>query len=797
MTFKKSLIILILFSGMCLFAQTDQPKREMRGIWMASLGIDWPRTTGTSAAAIQAQKNELISMLNSHKVNGMNAIFFHIRPLCDAVYKSSVEPWSRYLTGQQGAAPSDPSYDPLTFAVQEAHKRAMELHAWLNPYRALASGGSTSSLAANHVINVHPEWIIKCNGSEYRFLDPGLPAVRAYVTNIIVDILKRYDVDGIHFDDYFYPYTDYGTFNDDATFAKYSNGFTNRAKWRENNVHLLLKMIDDSVKYYKPWVKFGVSPAGSNSVNSTIYVNTDPWLQGTYTDTLGVAKKVNPYIDYILPQLYSAGINNTLPAWSGTSYLNGRQVYVGHGAYLYGGSSYPVTECGTQINISRTSNSSGSVYFSSQSVLTNIAGCSDTMRHNYYSNFALVPQMSWLPGSNKKPNAPSNLRIELNASTGKYELKWDKPALAADGDSAFFYLVYRAESSNIALDNARNIFNTTCETILPPTFSKFSATKGNYYTVTCVDRYGNESGKSNVLQFDPSPATPDKPVLLAPANGDQGQSSAALLKWRKSAKAESYSVQVSTDPNFASNILMNYVEMTDTTCYFRGVAGGTKYYWRIKAHSYGESQYSDVYTFEAGYPSAPVLAYPAHASTNVSLNPVFWWYKNAKAATYRFMLATSSTFSPSTTVVKDTIMVDTTLRVYGLSLNKMYFWRVKAINSYGESDWPTNFGFRTTNNPDAVEKEGVINDYSLMQNYPNPFNPSTQISYSLPKASFVTIKIYDILGNEIETLVNQEKPAGLYTVSFPQRAQGLTSGVYFCKITAGNFIQMRKMMLLK
>ncbi len=798
MKFRSIQLLIILLLPFALFPQNN-PKHEMRGIWIASLGIDWPLSgRGTSAAVIQSQKNEYVALVEKHKLAGMNAMFFHVRPTCDAVYKSDIEPWSSYLTGTQGVAPSDPNYDPLTFAIEETHKRGMELHAWLNPYRAVLSGGSVNSLAATHVVKTHPEWIIKCNGSEYRFLNPGLPEVRAYVTNIIVDLLKRYDLDGIHFDDYFYPYTDYGSFNDDATFAKYPYGFTNRAAWRENNVHLLMKMIDDSVKYYKPWVKFGISPSGNPSVNTSIFVNSTPWLKGEYVDTLGVAQKVAPYVDYMLPQLYWVGFSGYLPIWASTSYLNGRHLYIGHAAYRFHEASWPATECGSQVLTSRgTPTSQGGVYFSSKSVTQNLAGCWDTLKHNYYANYAIVPSMPWLPGNNKKPNAPTNLRAELNSTSGKYELTWDKPSKAADGDTAFIYIVYRSETSTIDITKGNNIFGTTGQLVLSNAYARYSATKGDYYVVTCVDRYGNESALSNVYKLNPTGLAPEKPVLIAPANNNATQSSVTTLSWQKAAKAESYTVQVSTDPTFASDILLQFIEMEVTSCYFKGLRPGIKYYWRVKAHSFAESAYSDVYSFEAGYPMPPVLATPAHASVDVPLNPVFTWYKAAKATSYRFMLATSSTFNPASTVVKDTTITDTVLQVKNLALNKLHFWKVQAINQYGQSDWPTTVGFRTTNSTAVEENKGIVKDFCLMQNYPNPFNPSTQITYIVPKNSFVSVKVYDVLGNEIETLVNQGKPAGTYTITFPLYNRQLPSGVYFCKISAGNFSDMKKMVLIK
>ncbi|MGH7451691.1 MAG: glycoside hydrolase family 10 protein, partial [bacterium] len=279
------------------FATDNPPKREFRGAWIATvINLDWPSTPGLAPGT---QRGELMRLLDELQAAGINAVMFQVRSECDAMYASTIEPWSYWLTGGQGRAPS-PFYDPLQFAVQEAHKRGMELHAWLNPYRSVREIGSYAN-AANHVSVQHPEWLFRAGNT--RVLDPGLPMVRAYVTSVVMDVVNRYDVDGIHFDDYFYPYPpDQISNQDDATFANYSRGFTNRGDWRRDNVNLLIKMIHDSIQVVKPYVKFGISPFGiwRNGIPTgitgldaynTIYCDALAWLQ-------------QQTIDYLTPQLY-------------------------------------------------------------------------------------------------------------------------------------------------------------------------------------------------------------------------------------------------------------------------------------------------------------------------------------------------------------------------------------------------------------------------------------------------------------------------------------------------------------
>jgi uncharacterized lipoprotein YddW (UPF0748 family) len=792
-----STFLLIVLVATNIFSQFSSPKHELRGVWIAALGIDWPYSQGTSAAVIQNQKNQLISIFDSHRSYGLNAFFLHMRPICDALYKSNIEPWSHYITGNQGTPPSDPNYDPLTFAIEEAHKRGMELHAWLNPYRAEHKDGSPVS--SNHVISKHPEWIIKCNGSEYRFLNPGLPEVRNYVVQVVMDIVNRYDVDGIHFDDYFYPYSEYGTFNDDATFALYPNGFTDKAAWRKNNVNILLKMINDSIKVVKPWIKFGISPSGNPSVNSSIYCDPEAWLKGNYTDSTGTAYSGVPYIDYIMPQLYWARYNNLLPSWTNPSFLNGRHLYVGQAAYRY--EEFPSDELSWEITTNRSTPAvRGGVFFSSKSLTNNLGYCNDTLEYHYFTHPAILPKMEWIEGGSKKPNAPTNLRFEINSSSGKYEMHWDKPAPTPDGDTAFAYVVYRFENSPLNLEDSTNLFGLTGQTFLSSNDSRYSVTKGNYYAVTAIDRYSNESEISNIVTLDLPLLIPSKPVLTSPANASQDLGTSTTLVWTASQNSERYFVQVANDSTFTSSIVLLAAEYKNTQITLSNIVPGQLYYWRVKAFGQvGESEFSDKYSFQSGIPLAPILISPPHATYNVSLTPVFTWMKTNAATSYRFQLANFYSFDNNTILLDQTIPDTTFVVTTPLTPNKNHFWRVSAQNTYGTSIWSTGFGFKTTASTD-IDKEEMPTEFNLKQNNPNPFNPITQIRYSLPKQTNVQLKIYDILGREVKTLINSEQAAGTYRVEWngtDDYGVQVTSGIYIYRIITGEFVQTKKMMFLK
>jgi len=280
-----------------------KPPREFRGVWVATVAnIDWPSKPGLPVAD---QKSELIGILDRVTQLKLNAVIFQVRPACDAMYASKIEPWSEYITGTMGKAP-EPFYDPLAFAVEQAHARGLELHAWFNPYRA-HHFQARSPISANHVSRTRPG-LVRGYG-KYLWLDPGERDVQDYSLSVVMDVVKRYDVDGVHFDDYFYPYEEKGSdgkdvdFPDETSWRKFGvNGKLARDDWRRENVNQLVERVHRSVKAAKPWVKFGVSPFGiwrpgnppqvkGYDAYAKLYADSRKWL-------------VNGWLDYFVPQLY-------------------------------------------------------------------------------------------------------------------------------------------------------------------------------------------------------------------------------------------------------------------------------------------------------------------------------------------------------------------------------------------------------------------------------------------------------------------------------------------------------------
>ena len=302
-----------------------QQKREFRGAWIQCVNGQFQgMPTREMQKTVSYQLDEL-------QEDGVNAIIFQVRPECDALYNSPYEPWSRFLSGQQGKAPA-PYWDPLAWMVDQCHQRNMELHAWINPYRAKTKG--TTMLAVTHISQTHPERVFEYDG-QY-ILNPGLAENREYICRVTADIVRRYDIDGLHIDDYFYPYPTPGkAIPDDATYRMNSNGIGNRDDWRRYNVNLFMKQLHDSISRIKPWVKFGVSPFGiyRNKKSSPMGSDTNG-LQNyddLYADVLLWIN--NGWVDYCVPQIYwqighPAADYETLIRWW-DKHAGNRPLYIG------------------------------------------------------------------------------------------------------------------------------------------------------------------------------------------------------------------------------------------------------------------------------------------------------------------------------------------------------------------------------------------------------------------------------------------------------------------------------------
>jgi len=765
------------------FAQTLPPKREFRGAWIATVvNLDWPSSPGLDSGT---QRSELIRLLDELQAVGVNAVMFQVRSECDAMYASTIEPWSFWLTGGQGRAPN-PFYDPLQFAVQEAHKRGMELHAWFNPYRSVREVGNYTN-ASNHVSVAHPDWIIR--NTNLKVLDPGLPMVRSYVTSVIMDVVNRYDVDGVHFDDYFYSYPpNQITTEDNATFANYSRGFTNRGDWRRDNVNLLVKMIHDSIQVVKPFVKFGISPFGiwKNNVPagivgldaySTIYCDALAWLQ-------------QKTIDYLTPQLYwpfggGQDYGKLMPWWA--SQINDRHLYPGQAAYRV--TAWNANEIPRQIRLNRnTLGAFGSVFFRALNFRENPKGLTDSLKANLYRYPALSPAMSWK--ERVPPNAPRNLRYERIA--GAAGLRWDAPAKAADGDTAFRYVVYRLNSPVVQPTDLNDASKIVAIADLNFNFPKTPASNTPvYYAVTALDRNSNESLPTATIMVT-SPATA---MLNAPANGAIVGSGGVTLRWNYPSGAALYQLQVARDSMFAA-LLLNETGLVDTFKVVAGLDGQTRYYWRVQAsNAGGMSAFSPKAHFTTGFPVATTQVTPLNNVRDVALDPTLVWRTGRGASVYQLQIAGNSLFEASSLVYDIGNIPDTTSTVAQLEINKFYFWRVRARNAAGESNWSVTWRFKTIETTGVDGKPVAPATFALYQNYPNPFNPMTTILFELPKPGMAQLIIYDGLGQEAATLLNEFRPAGRQEVNF--YAYDFPSGIYYYRLKFDGQVLTRRLTILK
>lgn len=378
--------------------------REFRGVWVATVAnIDWPSSRTLTTAQ---QKEELLVLLNRVVALNLNAVIFQVRPAADALYASSIEPWSEYLTGKQGQAP-DPYWDPLEFAVREAHARNLELHAWFNPYRARQAGAKGPS-AKTHISRTNPS-LVKPYG-DMLWMDPGEKAVRDRTIRVVLDVVKRYDIDGVHLDDYFYPYPEAKKgkeipFPDNASYKRYTkNGGTlDRADWRRNNVNELVHLLNDGVHKTKPWVKFGVSPFGIWRPGTPAQIKGFDSYEKLYADA---RKWLNEgWLDYFTPQLYwpTFKAEQSYPVlldWWARENTYARHLWPGNftsRAAGTGSAAFPISELVEQVRVTREQlGATGNVHFSMKAFLTNQGGMNDTLMHGPYASPALIPATPWL-----------------------------------------------------------------------------------------------------------------------------------------------------------------------------------------------------------------------------------------------------------------------------------------------------------------------------------------------------------------------------------------------------------------
>lgn len=474
------------------------PVAELRGAWVATVAnIDWPSKPGLPA---ELQRLEFDSILDAMRAMGMNAVFVQVRPAGDAMYSTTLAPWSKFLTGVQGQPPV-PMYDPLEYMVTAAHARRMEFHAWLNPYRATYDL-DTAALSPLHPLRALPpqrlgEWFFRY-GRRYYF-NPANPLVIKHITDVVSDIVLRYDVDGIHFDDYFYPYPEKNTpdWDDYNDFAVDPRGFTAIEDWRRDNVNRLIESVSMNVRKIKPYVKFGVGSFGVWRNDDADPINGSPTRAGltsydhAYADVLKWLQK--GWIDYVAPQVYwsigypPADYYALVDWWSKHTY--GRQLYIGQAAYKINNSPNDpnwtqADQITRQIELNRTfPNVNGSIFYSIRPLLRNPLGVQDSLISVLYRRPALVPGIASL--SKVPPATPQICRIA--GKPGGVKFAWHICDLMSGEEMPYYFVIYRFNGAGLGdFRDPKNLLNITSFNPEKWIYEDQTALVGEYYTYVIV-----------------------------------------------------------------------------------------------------------------------------------------------------------------------------------------------------------------------------------------------------------------------------------------------------------------------
>jgi uncharacterized lipoprotein YddW (UPF0748 family) len=477
------------------------PPREFRAVWVATVAnIDWPSKPGLP---VEKQLAEMRAILDKAVELNLNAVILQVRTSCDAFYSSDYEPWSEYLTGRQGQPPA-PYYDPLATWVRAAHQRGLELHAWFNPYRARRNKAKSPD-APDHIANTRPDLVKKFH--DWEWLDPGEPDAREHTLRVIADVVRRYDVDGVHIDDYFYPYPDYLTdpktkqvsdFPDDPAWQRYqkSGGTLSRADWRRDNVNQMIHDIYTTVKNTKQHVKFGISPFGIWRPDNPEGVKGFDQYEKLYADAKLWLNE--GWCDYFTPQIYwriDAPDHGylTLLRWWISQNTQHRHIWAGNDLEWVdskeSAKAWPASEIVDQIDATRNEpGASGNVFFSMIALMQNRGGLNDLLKEGPYRDASLVPPSPWLGETQPIPPMIGAERLP----GGSLQVSWDNGdvidpwqwGLAVKAGDQWRFNTFPGQVRNVIVSPPEGVAIT-------------------YITVTAVDRLGNASAPRSIDLLPP------------------------------------------------------------------------------------------------------------------------------------------------------------------------------------------------------------------------------------------------------------------------------------------------------
>ncbi|WP_411031561.1 glycoside hydrolase family 10 protein [Spongiimicrobium sp. 3-5] len=493
---KRYCVILIICLTSCgvFTSNIPQPKREFRGVWIATVAnIDWPKK-GTDA--VSKQKSDYLTILNFYKDLNFNAVIVQIRTAGDALYTSQLAPWSRFLTGTEGIPPNG-NEDILPWMIKEAHKQGFEFHAWLNPYRATLDS-NTKILSESHDYYKHPEWMIKYG--EKHYYNPGIPEVRSHLLKVMDEVVLNYDIDAVHFDDYFYPYKIKDeVFNDSLAYVSYALPQQTLEDWRRSNVDSLVQGIHKNIKKKKPWVQFGISPFGVWKNKATDPKGSDTQAgQTTYEDLYAdpLLWMEKGWIDYLVPQVYwsmdlNVASHRKIVSWWAENSEN-TNLYIGNGAYKIYNNSDPAwekkKELPQQLKLSRnTAAVSGNVFFSAKSLMKEREAVVRNLKRNFYKNVALPPASPLM--ENRSLNIPKLKQVWQNRDSLKI-------AMDFSGTNSIRNILIYASRKDTKLNTGttkqllRKLYHSGEDSFQ---IAKKDLKGKRHLALTFLDRYGNES----------------------------------------------------------------------------------------------------------------------------------------------------------------------------------------------------------------------------------------------------------------------------------------------------------------
>lgn len=737
----------------------NYPKREMRSAWVATVfNLDWPRsgsgssdyTRGTTSAIMNTQKAQLESLITNLKAAGFNAVNFQIRSFCDAMYKSRYEPWSVYLTNKRGTAPYN-SWDPLAYCIELCHANGMECHAWVNPFR-FSTASSTSSSYPSTALDqerINNGWILEYvatsdtgTKSYTSVLNPGLEAVRDYIVeSVCKEIVQNYDIDGMVWDDYFYPNgiptTEEAGDYDLYTAYTQSGGTMSMADWRRENVNTTVKQAYDMIQLLKPYVKFGISPAGvanqGAKANGLEIAEVSSWgyqYNGIFADPCKWI--INGYIDYISPQLYWTTSNASAPFeplskwWNNLAKTYGVGCYVSHdiagSTSTWSNSAEDYAERNTQISYNRQAaidNNPGSVFYSSSYISgPRTSGFGTYLKTNFYQYPSLTPRIV-RDGEDAKLTDPGKVaNLSLSSST----LSWT----AISGFYNMRYAVYAIPTTVGRTDAASDVHTNDggfkAEYLIDVTYGSTmtGVPTGDYwYAVTAVDCYGNEWAAATINE----PSLGDAQISLSePADNSTLTFSDNSFSW--TSDGESFKFQISTSSDFQTTVTEQETTGKSVTVSPDDFTDGTTYYWRVQASKSGyNSVWSEVRTFtmETRPSIGLALVSPAASATTGAESETFTW-NGVDGATYTFEIAEYTTFA-NPIVTQTSTDKSYTLDVTSLAANKDYYWRVSATK---EGYIPATSVARkfTTPKKQSVSVDGITIEELWVQSLNNGNFPS-------------------------------------------------------------------------